>query len=175
MHGNRFGRIARGNLAAGEADATGGKLILQLAKDLCRIGPYAVDLIDKDKYGDAVALEKVPQCPGIALDAVGCGDHQDCVQDLKNLLGLPGKVNVAGGVEHGSEVMVGQLAWWVKIVIPAAFLTGRTRKAAVINPAELAQCGLVKQCFRGSFTGVNVGEAGDNLLVIFCNPHNRHR
>ena len=129
-----------------------------------------VHLVEEQEYRHVVALQEPPEGEGMALGAVGGGDHQDgAVEDLEGALGLGGEVHVAGGVEEGElEVREGEDGLLQEDGDAALALDGVVVQegVGVIHAAEGAQgAAAVEEGFgEGGFTGVNVGEdAGGEL------------
>ena len=60
-----------------------------------------VHLVDEQERRNLIPFQQIPQRPGVALDAVGAGDHQHgAVQHLQRPLHFGGKVYMARGVQQ---------------------------------------------------------------------------
>ena len=104
MFQNRFvadGGLLRQGVRISEIHAAAAELVLQMGQQGFPVRSRQIHLINKEEGGDLIPLQQVPQRPGVALDAVGAGDHQHgAVQHLKGPLHLGGKIHMAGGVQQ---------------------------------------------------------------------------
>ena len=79
------------------------ELVLQVRQQRSPVGPRQIHLVDKEERRHLIAFQQIPQRPGVALHAVGAGDHQNgAVQHLKRPLHLGGKVHVSRRVQQGN-------------------------------------------------------------------------
>ena len=84
-----------------EVHAAAAELVLQMGQQGFPVRPRQIHLVNKEEGGNLIPLQQIPQRPGVALDAVGAGDHQhSAVQHLKGPLHLGGKIHMAGGVQQ---------------------------------------------------------------------------
>ncbi len=76
-------------------------MLPKVGEELCPVGAGLVHLVYEEEGRHMVAGEKLPECFGMSLDAVGTADDKHCVvKNRECLLHLGGKVNVARGVEE---------------------------------------------------------------------------
>ncbi len=105
--------VARGGLLAqnfvGAFHAVRAQRAAQLRQKRFAVCAGQIHFIDEQKYGNASALEQLPNRAGVALYAVGTADHKNGeIQHLKRALHLAGKIHMAGRIQQ-CEGNAGQL------------------------------------------------------------------
>ena len=129
-----------------------GQTTAQIGERRGSIGAGGIHLVDEDEGGYLVSGEQSPQGFGVALHAVGAGDHENrVVEHTQHTFGFGGEVHVAGCVEQREVQIAAAHGCLVGMDGDAALFLQRfgvEEGVAVVHATEFADAsGAVQQRF----------------------------
>ena len=129
-----------------------GQTTAQIGERRVPVGAGGIHLVDEDEGGYLVSGEQSPQGFGVALYAVGAGDHEDrVVEHTQHTFGFGGEVHVAGCVQQSEVQIAAAHGCLVGMDGDAALFLqqfGVEEGVAVVHSPKFANAsGTVEQCF----------------------------